>query len=119
MPATRNDIVPYTSAAVTGVVLWAATSLLTGRREPWDASLYWLLAYPLALVAAGALGRRHPERPWRWAVTLFEAQFIAMCVRNGELGNLWPMGMIAFAVIALPAVFVARAAARRATAQDG
>lgn len=35
-----------------------------------------------------------------------------MCVGNGELGHLWPLGMAFFAVIALPAVFAARLAAR-------
>lgn len=51
-------------------------------------------------------------RTWRWPLVLFEAQFIAMCLRNGELGNLWPMGMLLFAVISLPGMLAAKVAAR-------
>jgi hypothetical protein len=43
---------------------------------------------------------------------LFEAQFMAMWVRNGELGNLWPLGMALFAVIAVPGLFAANLTAR-------
>ena len=95
-----------------GAVLWFAAAVFTGKREPWDASAYWTLAYPAAILASAGLGYFHPERPWRWAFVLFEAQFLAMCVRNGELGNLWPLGMALFAVIALPGVVAAKLASR-------
>jgi hypothetical protein len=29
-------------AAAIGFALWFTTSLVTGKREPWDASAYWL-----------------------------------------------------------------------------
>jgi hypothetical protein len=99
-------------AALTGVVLWFLTSLLTAKREPWDAPSYWAIAYPLALAGCALLGYRFPERPWRWALVLFESQFLAMCVRNGEFGNLWPLGMLLFAVIAVPGIVAAQVAAR-------
>lgn len=99
-------------AFVIGVALWLATSLLTGKREAWDASAYWAVAYPVALVACGLLGYRYPERPWRWVLLLFEAQFIAMCFRNGELGSAWPLGIVLFAVIALPGMLAARLGSR-------
>ena len=82
------------------------------QREAWDGPVYWTLAYPLALAACAGLGYARPERPWRWALLLFEGQFVAMCVRNGELGNLWPLGMAVFAVVALPGVAAAQVAAR-------
>jgi hypothetical protein len=102
---------PFTVAALAGFALWTLASLLTTRREAWDAGIYWALVYPLAIAACGLLGYRYPERPWRWALLLFEAQFLAMCLRPGELGNLWPMGMVLFAVIALPGMLAARLAA--------
>lgn len=117
MPPRTNTLLPCSMAALAGLALWAAAALLTGKREPWDGQAYWLLAYPLALLVAGVLGYLFPERPWRWALTLFEVQFIAQCVRNGEPGNLWPLGMILFAVIALPAMLVARLAARAGARQ--
>ena len=110
--ANRSTLEAVSVAAVIGVVLWFVSSLLTSKREPWDASAYWVLVYPLAIAACALLGRRYPERPWRWPLVLFEAQFIAMCVRNGELGNLWPLGMLLFAVVALPGIVAAKLAAR-------
>jgi len=108
-PRTRSAVL---IAVVVGVALWFAASLLTAKREPWDGPAYWTLAYPLAIAACALLGYRFPERPWRWALVLFESQFVAMCLRNGELGNLWPLGMILFAVVALPGVVAAQVAAR-------
>ena len=108
----RRVIVPVAIAVVVGAALWFAASALTGKREAWDASAYWAVAYPVAIVGCAILGYFYPERPWRWAVVLFESQFLAMCVRNGELGSLWPMGMVMFAVIALPGVAAATFAAR-------
>jgi hypothetical protein len=35
-----------------------------------------------------------------------------MCVRTGELGNLWPLGMLLFAVVALPGALAAQVSAR-------
>ena len=114
--ADRSSLKAVAAAAVAGFALWLLSSLLTGQREPWDASAYWTLAYPLAVLACGVLGYRYPERPWRWALALFAGQFIAMCVRNGEVGNLWPLGMALFAVLALPGILAAEVAARIGTA---
>jgi hypothetical protein len=112
LPATPYGPVPFLIAVVLGAALWFGISMLTGKREPWDAQAYWALAYPAAILAAALLGYFYPERPWRWAALLFASQFLAMCVRNGELGNLWPLGIAVFAVLALPAVIAARLAAR-------
>jgi hypothetical protein len=108
----RRSAPPLILAFIAGVVLWFVASAISGRREPWDGVAYWIVAYPIAILASALLGYRYPQRPWRWAIMLFESQFLAMIVRNGELGNLWPLGMLAFAAIALPAVLAAWLAAR-------
>lgn len=107
-----GKLAPVVIAAAAGMFLWLATAILTGRREAWDAPAYWGVAYPAALIVSAWLGRAYPERPWRWVLVLFESQFVAMCLRNGELGSLWPLGMVMFAVIALPGVLAANIAAR-------
>jgi len=109
---SRGLAVPVVVAVSVGAALWFAASMLTGKREPWDASAYWTLVYPAAIVVAALLGYFFSERPWRWPALLFASQFLAMCVRNGELGNLWPLGLVMFAVLALPAVAAASIAAR-------
>ena len=98
-------------AAVAGMALWFVAGFLTGVREPWDSSAYWLLVYPIAIAGCAFLGYRFPERPWRGPLVLFEAQFLGMCLRNGELGNLWPMGLALFAVISIPGILGAKLAA--------
>lgn len=99
-------------AAVVGAGLWLLATVLSGRREPWDGGGYWMVAYPLALFACAALGRLFSQGPWRWPLILFAGQFVAMCLRNGELGNLWPLGLVLFGLLALPGVFFAALAAR-------
>lgn len=103
---------PVLIAALSGFALWWAAAVIGGRREAWDAVVYWAVAYPVAIGVCAALGHAYPQRPWRWAIVLFEAQFLALCVRNGALGSLWPMGVLIFAVIALPGVAAAQIASR-------
>jgi hypothetical protein len=116
MEDSRNTR-PVLTALILGALLWWIAAALSGRREAWDGAAYWALAYPLSIAACAWLGYRYPQRPWRWALLLFEGQFLAMCVRNGELGNLWPMGMLLFAIVGLPGVLAARLAARRSAAE--
>jgi hypothetical protein len=107
MRADRDGLA-YVLAAMAGMGLWFWSSFASGKREPWDDSGYWTFAYPMAIGTTGALGYFFPKRPWRWPLTLFLAQFVAMAIRNGELGNLWPLGMILFAVLSLPGVALSR-----------
>lgn len=103
---------PYAVAIIAGMALWFAASAVAGRREAWDAGIYWSLFYPLSIGGCGLLGYLYPERPWRWAVALFVAQCAAMMLRNGEIGNLFPLGVILFGVLSLPGVAVAKAGAK-------
>jgi hypothetical protein len=97
-------------AMTSGVILWLATSAISGGREAWDSSLYWIVAYPLALIVAGTLGYLSPDRPWRWALALMLAQAVTLIISASSFGLL-PLGLIMFAVLALPAAAVAMAAA--------
>jgi len=107
-----NATAPVTIAIVAGMALWLVAAIATGKREPWDGAFYWSVAYPVSIGVCAFLGHAFPDRPWRWALVLFEAQFLAMCIRNGELGNLWPMGMVVFAIVAVPGVVAAKIGAR-------
>lgn len=111
MQPDRKTVLPTAVAVGVGIALWMGASVLSGKREPWDASLYWTAAYPLALALSAALGFAFPDRPWRWALALFEGQFLGMVIRNGELGGLWPLGMALFGVLGLPALGAAQIAA--------
>jgi len=107
----QRSIVPLTIAAVAGMVLWIAASFISGKKEAWDASVYWTVAYPVAIVLSGLLGLFYPKWAWRWPLALFVFQFVGMVVRSGELGNLWPLGLLLFIALSVPGILAAQAAA--------
>ena len=111
MSATRTTVA-YAIAIIIGMSLWYWASISSNRREVWDAAIYWTIAYPIAIATLGAMGYAFPIRPWRWALTLFLGQFLAMVIRNGELGSMWPMGMVLMVVLSLPGMLVGKVAAR-------
>jgi hypothetical protein len=116
--AAQRVLLPVALAAVAGAGLWFAASQVSGRPEPWDASSYWGTFYPLALFVCGLLGYCFPLRAWRWPGVLFASEFVAMCVRNGELGNLWPLGLGLFGVLAIPGIAASRLGAWLRTRVD-
>lgn len=101
----------YTIAAVAGMALWLATSAIGARSEPWDAPIYWTIAYPVAVVLAAVLGYLFPQRPWRWALTLMFMQAAVMLLGGAGFGLL-PLGLVLLAVLSLPAVLFAWLGAR-------
>jgi hypothetical protein len=109
---SQSLVLPFVLAAIGGVVLWIAASFISGKREAWDAGFYWTVAYPAAIALSGLLGFLWPKASWRWPLVLFLFQFVGMVIRNAELGGLWPLGMILFAVLSVPGVVLARLAAR-------
>jgi hypothetical protein len=62
-------------------------------------------------VFAGVLGYAFPQRPWRWAVVMMFMQAAVMVIAGSGFGLL-PLGLILLAVLSLPAVALARLAAK-------
>lgn len=106
-----NSKVAYSIAIVGGALLWLLTMALSGRTEAWDSTLYWTVAYPLAIVLAGALGYQAPERPWRWGLAVMLVQAVVLALTASGFGLL-PLGLVMFAVLALPAIWAATLGAR-------
>lgn len=102
---------PLAIAAIAGVALWMGASVISGRREAWDAAIYWTAAYPFAIIMSGLLGFVFPQRPWRWPIALFLFQFVGMVIRADELSGLWPLGLSMFIVLSLPGILFAGLAA--------
>lgn len=107
----RGTSFAYGIAVAAGLVLWFATSMLGGRREPWDSPVYWTVSYPVAIALAGVLGYVFPERPWRWALVIMFMQMAVMVIGGSGFGLL-PLGVILLAVLSLPSVVLAQWAAR-------
>jgi hypothetical protein len=107
----RDSLLAHILSALAGLVLWGITAAVTGKREPWDADIYWTVSYPLAVIGSAVLGFLFPERPWRWAAMLMLMQFVVMIAMGSGLG-LWPLGLIVLAVLAAPAALAGVLAAR-------
>ncbi len=114
MTNERATALPAALALAAGLLVWLMVALTSARREAWDDPMYWWAAYPVCLVLAGLLAAAFPHRPWRWALLLFQGQFMAMVLLSGQIGSLWLPGLVMFAVLALPAMAVAHLAAKLA-----
>jgi hypothetical protein len=105
--ATRN----YLIALLSGTLIWLATMAASGRNEAWDSPLYWSAAYPLCMVLAAGLAYVEPERSWRWALAVMLVQPVVMLLTSGSSFGLLPLGLMMFAVLALPVILAARVGA--------
>ena len=83
------------------VAAWLVPWLALGRKEAWDHPSYFLISIPLMTVAAAYAGYTAKSGAWRWPLTLILAQFAAALALGG-FGNLFPLGIIAFAILAAP-----------------
>lgn len=92
----------YSIAIAGGAALWLATMAVSGRNEAWDSPLYWSIAYPACIALAGALAYFVPVDPWRWAFAVMLVQPVVMVLTSGASFGLLPLGLIMFAVLALP-----------------
>jgi hypothetical protein len=99
-------------ALAAGASLWLGTAAVSGRREAWDSPLYWSAAYPVCIALAALLAYLAPERPARWALAIMLVQPVAMALASGGEFGLLPLGLLLFAILALPAVFAARVVSR-------
>jgi hypothetical protein len=106
----NKDAWLYAIALAVGAAVWVVVSLSTGRSEAWDSAAYFSLGVPSVCVASALLGVVQPFRSWRWGVTPLIGQLAALLVTQG-VGNLLPLGVIVFAVLAVPSVLTARAGA--------
>lgn len=100
----------YLSALLLGMVIWVVISFVSGRREAWDSSLYFSLGMPLVCAGSMALAIFEPAHSWRWGILPFAGQFLSMLASEG-VGNLLPLGIVAFGIFSVPAIVAARVGA--------
>jgi hypothetical protein len=103
----RSTVLPAVLAVIAGAANWEYTKEIAQAREPWDAPLYWQVAYPTLLLAAFLLGMAWRDRPWRWAVLLMASQaiwaLVSAVILDG-IPNLFPLGLVMFALLTVPCV---------------
>ena len=87
------------------LLYWSLVGRSAGVAEPWDAAAYWRLCYPLSLVLAGGAGLVFRARGWMAGAIVTFAQLPVMAW-NGGWGNLWGVGVLFLAMLAIPAMAV-------------
>jgi hypothetical protein len=92
----------YPAAALAGLALWLAVSGVVGQREPWDAPEFWSRGYPLAVGLCALLGAIWPRRSWLMGFIVMAMMAPVMALNGSDL-SLLPLGLVALAVLAVPA----------------
>jgi hypothetical protein len=103
---TRNEWACSAAAVAAGIaVIESSFTSLVPMKIDWD----WFQSGGIALlcVACLALGFIAPRHPWRWGFLPIAAIPAWMLIRGGDLGNLWPVFLIAFIAFAIPPIIAA------------
>jgi hypothetical protein len=90
-----------------GALVWILVSLISGRAEAWDSELYMRFGIPTFCALAATFAYFEPTNAWRWGLFPFVGQAVWMFGTQG-FGNLWPLGLVAFGVLAIPSIIAAR-----------
>lgn len=107
----RTEKAAYLYACAAGAITWIGTALLSHRTEAWDASLYWVAAYPALALVLAWISYEIPARPCRWVLAAMFTQAAALFFSNPSAGLL-PLGLILFGVLSLPLMIPAAIGAR-------
>jgi hypothetical protein len=89
---------------LTGIVLELGIHALSGRGEAWDSAQFWTLGLPMACLVSVCIGFCSRAADWRWTLVVAPSQVMTMMIRNGEIGNLWPMTLAVSTILSAPFV---------------
>jgi hypothetical protein len=84
---------------------WQFVCKWTGFSEPWDATGYWRLWYPVSVVLAAVGGHLLRKDGWMAGVIVVFAQLPILWINNG-IGPLIAAGLLFLAVSAVPAMVI-------------
>ena len=97
----------YSVTAGAAILAWVVPWVTLEGMEAWDHSSYFTVSLPLMMLVAGAVGYLARLRPWRWPLVMLLAQAITALILSGGPGNLFPLGVVAFAVLSVPIAIAA------------
>lgn len=111
MSRPGNGALPYAVSFIAGLAICLLITMISGRKEAWDAPAYFSIGVPVMCVVIFAVSHRFPQRTWRWALSMAVGQSVAI-VMGGGSASLWPLAIIAMTVVSLPQFVVAMIAGR-------
>ncbi len=103
----KRDTWLVVSAVTGGIVVWLLVSAFSHKREAWDSDLYFTLGLPAVCLLSALLGYLEPSKPWRWGAAPVAGQALVMLLTQSP-GNLLPLGIVMFGVLALPSIVTAK-----------
>jgi multisubunit Na+/H+ antiporter MnhB subunit len=111
MNKPANNLLPYVASFIAGLAICLLITMISGRKEAWDAPEYFTIGIPVMCLVIFALAYFFPQRAWRWALSMAIGQSLAMVLGGGS-ASLWPLAIIAMTVVSLPQFIVALIASR-------
>ena len=109
MSRPDNNVLPYVISFIAGLAICLFITVTSGRKEAWDAPIYFTIGIPVMCLAIFAISYKFPQRAWRWALSMARGQSVAMVLGGGS-ASLWPLAIIAMTVVSLPQFIAATVA---------
>ncbi len=97
----NNQYVPYVASALAGLGVCLAITLVTGKKEAWDSSVYFYVGIPIMCALIFAISYFFPTHAWRWTLSMAVGQSLAIVSGGGSL-NLWPLSIVAMTIVSIP-----------------
>jgi hypothetical protein len=110
-PPARGEWAGFAVAFLAGAAGWLVLAAGRNSGEGWDNPLYFSVFLPALIALAFLCGFLLPARPWRWTATMFGAQALVAFAANPS-ASLLPLGLIVFAVIAVPCLIAGHGGSR-------
>jgi high-affinity Fe2+/Pb2+ permease len=95
------DYVPVVASALGGFLVCLAISIATGRKEAWDAGVYFSIGIPIMCLIIFVVAFRYPHRAWRWTLWMAVGQAGAISTSGNSL-SLWPLAIVAMTFVSMP-----------------
>jgi hypothetical protein len=101
MQKLNDRYVPYLSSVLSGLGVCVAITIITGRKEAWDSSVYFFVGVPIMCALIFVISYLFPTRAWRWTLSMAVGQSLVIASGGGS-SNLWPLSIVAMTVVSIP-----------------
>lgn len=106
MPVRRLEALLYAIGVGLGAIVWVLPWMVA-RVEAWDHGSYLYVSLPCMVVFSFFAAFLAKSRPWRWPLVMLLVQFAVSLLLSGGPGNLFPLTVVAFLILAVPAFIAA------------